>query len=281
MSTININGKLIPENEAKISVKDRGFRFGDGIFDTIKVVAGKLYRFDMHMQRIKGGLAALKIDFDTSSLQEEILNTIHYNNIDEGIARISITRGEGSRGYMPTRDMDPNYVIETMSAREMDLFNIRLCVSSYTKPSASSMPVNFKLMQGLNSTLAKMEARETGFFDAVLLNDKGQICECSSSNIFWVKGNRIFTPSLDCGILDGVTRKIVLELYGNNISEGIFTLDDISDADEIFITNSVIGILPVKEVEGIFYNEDEIYGITERVSDLYHDDISNFRQEGK
>lgn len=250
MAVISINDEFFEENEAKISVKDRGFRFGDGIFDTMSFYNKEIYRYDLHIKRIKQGLKAIKINCDTSNLEQSILKTIDANKLNNGLARIAITRGEGSKGYLPTYKTKPTIVIEAMKRPEMDLTNINLCISPYKKTSGESLPVNYKLMQGLNSTLCKIDAKERGFFDAIMLNEKGYICECSSSNIFWIKDNNIYTPSLKCGILNGVMRQIILEKIPN-IKEGEYKIEELEEAEELIITNISVKSLSISEVENI------------------------------
>jgi len=269
MAIINVNRKLVEEENAFISVKDRGFRFGDGIFDTFKILNSKPIFLKYHIERIENGLKALRIHFDIKLVEAEIFKTIKANKLKDGFARISITRGEGSRGYLPTNNSPANFVIETMEARKMDTVEGKLCISSYQKPSIKSMPINYKLMQGLNSTLAKLEAKEQNFFDAVLLNEKGNIAECSSSNIFWFKGVELFTPSLDSGCLDGVTRKVVIENY-SKVKQSEFSIETLSSANEVFITNSVLGIFPVCEIKGCFENQSKNYRLTNEIAELYN-----------
>jgi len=252
MSYININGQLLPETEAKISVKDRSFRFGDSVFETLTFRNQRLYRWDMHKTRLERGLSALKIGFDTVILEREILRTLTSNNLINGSARLTVTRGEGSRGYLPTESCKPNFVIEAMNELHMERTTANLCISKYKKIPAECLPVDCKISQGLNQTLAKIEARDKGYFEALQLNMAGEIAEGASSNIFFVKGGKIFTPSLDCGILNGITRQLVLQLSPHKITEGHFTPNDLKTADEIFITNTTIKLLFVDEVEGIF-----------------------------
>lgn len=260
MSFIYINGNFYEEHDAKISVKDRAFRFGDGVFETVSIDNGKISHWNLHKTRLEGGLKALKIEFNTERLESDIIKTAEKNEVKNGSARIAITRGEGSRGYIPTYQKPCNVVIEAMNTPQMNRVSGNLCISSYRKIPRECLPVNYKISQGLNSTLAKIEAKEKGFFDAIQLNIKGEIAECASSNIFWIKGNKIYTPSLECDILSGVTRQVVIkkiktEMKDFKIIEGKFKPKALKKADEIFITNSLLKIFFIDEVEGIFKNK--------------------------
>ncbi len=272
MAFIFINGNFFEESEAKISVKDRSFRFGDGIFETLSFYDGTLYRWDLHLKRLEEGLKAIKIDYNTDNLKNNILKTIEKNGLTTGVARIAISRGEGSRGYMPTNQKPANTVIEAMARPEMDLPHVSLTVSSYKKIPLECLPVNYKLAQGMNSTLAKMEARDKGYFEALQLNIKNEIAECASGNIFWVKDGTIYTPSLDCGILNGVIRQVLLELSPVKIIEGHFTVDDLKNANEVFITNISWKVLFVSEIESIFKNSAG-YKTSEKVKAALEADI--------
>ena len=255
MAFIYINGNFYEEVDAKISVKDRGFRFGDGVFETVSFNNGKIFRWDLHKQRLDAGLEAIKLDFNTERLESDILKTIQKNGLTSGSARLTITRGEGSRGYLPTYQKISNVVIEAMERPEMNRVDANLCVSKYRKIPTECLPVNYKLSQGLNSTLAKIEAREKNFFESLLLNIDDEIAECASANIFWTRGKKIYTPSLECGALKGVVRSVIKEVSPYKIVEGRFKLKHLRKAEEIFISNSTIRVLPVSEIDGLWKNK--------------------------
>ncbi len=259
-----VNDKFLGIQERHISVEDRGFRFGDGVFETIRVTRGSLYNWEKHIKRLKGGLEAISINVDISRLKNKAIELIKKNNEADCLLRISITRGIGSQGYLPT-DSKPAIVIETMPIPEKPK-NIKLCISSYEKISPKALPVNCKTMQGLNSTLARMEAVEKGYYDAIMLNAEGYVCETSSSNIFWVKEKTIFTPSLELGVLAGTTREAIIKISPNKIVEGKFKINDIKDAEEIFITNVSLQICHICEVDGKVFPEGNI---TKSLKELY------------
>lgn len=261
MSKIYINNQFYEEAKAKISVKDRGFRFGDGCFETIAFANFKPYLLEQHLQRLSGGLNAIKIFFDVNILPQIIEEAISVNNIQNGFVRIMVTRGEGSRGYMPTYKSPPTLVIEVMENPAMKTTEARLCVSSYTK--MSGVPTEYKLMQGLNSILAKIEATDAGFFEALLLDNSGNISEVSAGNIFFAKDDILYTPSLECGCLEGVMRGNIIELCNSTtnddynekilIEQGCFDLKTLEQADEVFITNTAWKIMPVISIDGLAF----------------------------
>lgn len=243
-----INGQLLPEAEALISVQDRGFRYGDGVFESIAVHQGVPYQFDWHLQRLKGGLQALKIAFDTAVLPGQIQQLLAKNACENGLLRLQITRGTGSRGYLPDQQARASCIIETTSRPALPAEPVALWRSTYRKISAAALPVQYKLCQGLNSTLARMEAAEQGCFDGLLLNEHGQVSETSSANIFWLKNTTLYTPALNCGILNGSTRAATMRLYPTPVYETTADSDTLMQADAVFITNAAWGAIAVNRL---------------------------------
>ena len=239
-----INGQRIEADKAFIAIQDRGFRYGDGVFETIAVHGAVPYQFEWHMNRLQHGLNAIKIKYDITSLPENCRKLIHDNHVAEGLLRIQITRGVGSKGYLPALESSPTVVIETSAIPEIVDKRGALWQSNYCKISPHALPIQYKLCQGLNSTLARTEAQENHCFDALLLNESGQLCETSSGNIFWRKKGAVYTPSLSCGILEGSTRAALLRLHPD-INETEATLDTLLHADAVCVTNVVWKAFPV------------------------------------
>jgi len=270
---ISINGKILPAKKALISVQDRGFRFGDGAFETCLIAGGIIYSWEEHLQRLNAGLKAIKINFDCKNLEHSCLQLIQKNKIKNGYVRIAVSRGVGSVGYLPEKNIQPTLVIETIPLNQKSKLPITLCVSKIQKPSLKSLPTNYKLMQGLNSTLVKLEAIESNCFDAIILNDKSQICETSSANIFWIKDDILYTPHQDCGCLLGTVREKILELSTIKIKLAKAKIIDLLKADEVFITNVAIGVLAIdKIVDKEFKNKK--YG--KIFADLLNNDIKKY-----
>ncbi len=274
MSLIYLNNKFLDEKQAVVPVSDRGLRFGDGVFETISVYNHKIYQEDRHKKRLREGLTALKIsgvDVDDVFKQANIL--IAKNNLKNGGARITITRGSGSRGYMPTAT-NPTIFIQTMELKENFTKPVTLWLSSYQKTNAKSIPVTIKTLQGLNSTLARLEADENGCNEALLLNHEEHVCECSSSNIFWFKNNVLYTPSLECGIVDGTMRAAVIELSPYEVNQGNFDLSALKSADEVFITNVTRTVCPVMALNPLGISWHNPVKTTE-IKNIIKDDIAN------
>lgn len=244
MPHVILNHHLILRENAFIPIDDRGFRYGDGVFETIAIHGGVPYQFEWHIGRLKAGLAALRIDCDFTKLADDCRRLVRHEKPLHALLRIQVTRGSAGRGYLPM-PAPCTSLIEILPIPPAPPSPVSLWLSSYRKPSAQSLPVAHKLCQGLNSTLARMEADTQGCFDALLQNQSGYIAETSSANIFWLKDNVLYTPSLDCDILNGAMRSHMLRLSPLPVREVSTDLDELREAECVFITNSVWQILQV------------------------------------
>lgn len=246
MKNVFLNNKFIKADNAKISIHDRGFKFGDGVFETIRIKNYLSQNLELHIARLQSGLNAIHIKIDLSNIKDHINNLIKKNQQENGILRIIITRGCGSKGYLPKVDIKPTLLIETANLTEMNIDNVELIISDYQKPSLKSLPVNYKLLQGLNSTLAKLSAQEKGFIDGILTDDKNHLLETSSANIFLIKNGKIYTPSKDLAILNGVVRSKIINQFP--VIEKKIKLRQLNKYDLIFISNVAIEVIKVKNI---------------------------------
>jgi branched-chain amino acid aminotransferase len=238
------NQQIINEKQAQISIHERGFLFGDGIFESVKIFNGKIYDFASHVARIELALKSLKFSAKIDDLEKKSLRLIKKNKIQNGILRISISRGIGSAGYLPKAKIKPLIIIETASERKLPK-NIAL---GNSKIPAGKIP--FKSMNSIPYVLNKIQAQEDGFFDLVMLSDGGFISETSSANIFWVKKGKIYTSDESCDIVIGCMRKKLLKHSKLEIIETRKKISALENADEIFLSNSSFLILPVDEFLG-------------------------------
>ena len=280
MTFASINGAILPVEKALVPISDRGLRFGDGVFETIAVHAGIPYQWKLHQKRLQSGLSALSIAFDTSKLLTDCLALIKKNKLTEGFVRVMVTRGSGSEGYLPAPSAEPRCIIGTMPRKDVPHY-ADLLVCSYTKPPLSSLPCNNKLMQGVNSTLARLEAKSAGCLDALQLDSKGNISECSSANIFWVKNNTLYTPSLATACLDGTTRATVLRLGTLKVKQGAFKPAALKAADCAFITNTNWQILPVRRIVPWNVSFNEKSAALKQLQTAYAKDIKDYVAEHK
>jgi len=235
MSYVFFKDRFLPEEECRVSIHDRSFRFGDGIFETLLVYNSRIYRFPHHLERLKNGLSAAKIALDISLLEKLCHELIAKNTLKEGYLRIVVSRGEngpGAIGYLP-KDAKPYFLIQSMEKPYPAFREINLWRSSQVASQHSPSKTNNALLY----TLAMMEAEEQGCDNALLLNHEGIITETASGNLFWVKDGVLFTPSRDLPLVPGTMRRRVLELWDGAKQEGHFSLEALQLADEIFMTN--------------------------------------------
>lgn len=272
MSYVILNGKLVARDKAHISILDRGFRYGDGVFETIRIHNGVPYRFSWHLQRLAAGLAAIRLKYKVAGLQPDCANLIKRNKCKDGLLRIQVTRGSGGHGYLPAKAA-PTCVIETLPLTPAPKKPVSLWLSGYRRIPENALPVRAKLCQGLNSTLARLEAEENQCFEALQLNQQGTIAETSSAHIFWRRQNALFTPALDCGVLEGSTRNALCRLATpvHTIHAG---LDDLKAADAVCITNVSWGVLPVASLapEGASWDSAALAG---QLATLLKGDMEN------
>ena len=260
MITKNKNNKFIYKNEqilnhheALISIDERGFLFGDGLFETCRFIDKKIINFEAHLARIKIGLVNLKLNANIQNIETKCYNLIKKNNLQDGIIRISISRGIGSKGYLPTNET-PNLVIIQTKELPNPPQNADLTICDINPP-----PFKFKSANALQYVLAKIFAHENNFYDAIMLDEKGYICETSSANIFWIKDQIIYTPSDNLNMVRGTIRQALIELKDLKIKCGKFKISSLKNADEVFVTNSTLLILPIDKIA--FRNKKSILGI--------------------
>lgn len=226
-----------------LPVADRGFRFGDGVFETIRLNAGVPYQWELHVSRLHSGLQALRIAPPTVDWKATARQLLKQNNVQDGFVRLSISRGAGSQGYLPNADISANWVMEVMPSVALPEQPFALYQSSITRPPLSSLPVNHKLAHGIGSTLALFEARDHACDEALMLSPDGHISEASSGNLFWFRGEQWFTPALDTSCLAGTTRAAIMRF--ENVREVNVDMTELLDADALVISNVRLGIWPV------------------------------------
>jgi aminodeoxychorismate lyase len=243
-----LNGQLIKREDAYISCQDRGFRFGDGVFTTIALIEQTPIFWELHQRRLELGLQILHINQDISNLSKWVAILITKNNAKNGILRIIITRGEGSKGYLPTNQSPPNIYMEIEENPSVmhSSHQLHLGVSKWRKIPPNCLPNNSKIMQGLNPTLAKMEAISAGYDEALMLSYDGFISEASSSNIFWLEESQLYTPPLSTGCLNGIMRQKIMATQ--QVEEKNITLEQLMRTSTAFLTNCVAGIVPISEI---------------------------------
>ena len=239
-----LNGTLLPRDQARVGVTDRGFRFGDGAFESIRVAGGSAYSLDRHLARLAASLGQLRIAAPAESeLAAAVAATIAANEVVDGVARIFVTRGEDpdGRGFLPGPISGPSVLVEAtaLPTGTADAPPLRLWLSSHRRADPRALPSGGKLMCALTSSLARIEADGHDCEDALLLGPHAEVCETSSANLMWVTDGVLYTPDTALPIVAGTIRERVLEVTHLPVRVGTYALSDVQAAQEVFITNVV------------------------------------------
>lgn len=243
MTIAYVKGSFVEAEQASISIAERGFRYGDGLFESIRIAEGKLRHLERHLTRLQSGMHTLFIPSPQENLEQLATQLLAKNDIVEGVLRLSVSRGIGSNGYLPVGNHPPTLVGEVLPLPNVSEEPLTLWLANWRKPSRKMLPVEAKLMQGVNSTLARLEAQQNECDEALMLNAQDAICEASSANIFWRSGGTIYSPAEKCGLLKGIARDILLERW--KVQQEAFALENLKNADSVMLCNSIRGAMPV------------------------------------
>ena len=258
MPRVYINGKLYDKDDAKISVYDHGLLYGDGVFEGIRIYNGKVFRHDEHLARLYESAKhiALEIPLAVGDLKRAVEDTVRANGLTEGYIRLVVTRGPGTLGLDP-RTCKPNVIViaDTISLYPRELYEsgLKIVTASLIRNHPNALNPRIKSLNYLNNILAKIEAIRAGCLEALMLNHKGEVAECTGDNVFVIKNGLIRTPPTDAGILEGVTRNVAMELArgaGVPLVEATLTRHDIYAADEVFLTGTAAEVIAVTECDG-------------------------------
>jgi len=255
-SLIYINGNLVPESEAKISVLDHGFLYGDGVFEGIRAYKGVVFKLREHIERLYDSAKFLKIEIPMSKeeLIEAILETIRKNGLTDCYIRVVVTRGVGDLGLDPRKCGKPSIIIIVKPMGPLlGKKAVSLIISSVRRDGVDATNHQAKSLNYLNSILAKLEAISAGADDAIMLDNRGFVSEATGENVFIVKNGKIMTPPPTSGVLLGITRNCIIELarkLGYEVMERELTPFELITADEVFLTGTAAEIVPVESVNG-------------------------------
>jgi branched-chain amino acid aminotransferase len=255
---VYINGKLFDKENATVSVYDHGLLYGDGVFEGIRSYAGKVFRMREHLDRLWNSAKAiwLTIPISKEEMAKAIEDTLAVNGIRDGYIRVVVTRGAGSLGLDPNRCSDPQVIIITdlISLYPDELYQkgLEIVTVSTMRNHPAALSPRIKSLNYLNNILAKIEGLQAGCIEALMLNHKGEVAECTGDNLFLVRNGNLLTPPIDAGVLEGVTRDTVIELAregGIPVREIALTKHDVYIADECFLTGTAAEVVPVVKVD--------------------------------
>lgn len=256
---VYITGKLLSKEEATINVYDHGLLYGDGVFEGIRVYGGKVFLHEEHIARLYESALAIRlpIPMSTSEMIDAVEMTVKENGIVDGYVRLVVTRGGGSLGLDIRKTSDPQVIIiaDTITLYPEEIYKngMKLITASTIRNHPGALSARIKSLNYLNNILAKIEGIDAGSPEALMLNHKGEVAECSGDNIFIVKDGVLKTPGPDAGILEGLTRNAVMKIArdsGYEVKECVLLRHDIYIADECFLTGSAAEVVPVVSLDG-------------------------------
>ena len=251
--TVFVNGEFVPAERAMVSVFDRGFLYGDGLFETMRVRRGQPFRWEQHLDRLERGAKFLRIrmPFERAELARLAAKLIEVNQLPDAVLRLMLSRGPGARGYSPRGANNPGFVM-TLHPCPNPPASVRLVTASMRIAAADPF-APFKIASRLTQIMARAEAEDQGGEEALLLNTAGHVAETASGNIFWIERDTLCTPPDETGALHGVTRSVVLELAAQlelPVARRNIELAQLQKSAGVFVTGSVAGVLPVSLLDG-------------------------------
>jgi branched-chain amino acid aminotransferase len=273
-----IDGSIVDEGAAHVAVTDHGLLYGDGIFEGMRVIAGRVFRIERHLDRLEFGARTLllTLPYAREEIRRIVEDTVRAFGEREAYVRLVVTRGEGPLGVDPTTCPRAKLfcIVNTIKlfSEEQRERGLDMITSSYRRPSADVLDVRVKSLNYLGSVLAKLEARQHGADEALLLNQSGHIAEAAVANVFALRGQQLATPPASDGCLEGINRGAVMELalkLGLSVKEHSIGRADLFQADEVFLTGSGAGLVAVRSLDGRILGVGKRGEVTAQLSSLH------------
>jgi branched-chain amino acid aminotransferase len=279
-----IDGKIVGEGEAFVPVNDHGLLYGDGIFEGMRVIHGRVFRIEKHLDRLEFGARTLllTLPYTRDEIRTIVQDTVRAFGEAEAYIRLVVTRGVGPLGVDPTTCPKATLfcIVNTIKlfSEEQRERGLDMITSSYRRPTADVLDVRVKSLNYLGSVLSKLEARQQKADEALLLNQRGVIAEAAVANVFALRGTLLATPPATDGCLEGINRGAVMELapkLGLEVSERSLGRADLFQADEVFLTGSGAGIVAVRSLDGRTLGLGKRGPVTARLSELHRELAAN------
>lgn len=274
-----ISGALYAKEDAKISVYDHGLLYGDGVFEGLRSYGGKVFRLDEHLDRLWNSAKAILLEIPISRevMARAINDTLAANNLQDAYIRLIVTRGAGSLGLDPKRTSNPQVIIITdyiaVYPDELYRAGLEIITAGTLRNHPQALSPRVKSLNYLNNILAKIECMQAGCMEALMLNHKGEVSECTADNIFLVRDGVLLTPPTDAGILEGITREAVIQLArqgGREVREIPLTRHDVYIADECFLTGTAVEVIAVVKVDSRTIGTGAPGPVTTELKDRFH-----------
>jgi branched-chain amino acid aminotransferase len=282
---VYLNDRFVDQKEAVVSVFDHGFLYGDGVYETLRSYGGRFFMLQAHLARLQrsASLIGLELPIPLDEWPPLLRETLARNELRDAHLRITVSRGEGELGLDPALCRQPTLVIMARPlVRYPDRLyeeGVGLAIATVRRNLITALSPRIKSLNFLNNILAKQEAAKAGAFDALMLNAEGLLTESTTSNFFFVREGRIYTPSIDCGILDGITREVVLTLAkeaGIQTEEGRYPAETLARAEEAFLTNTSMEIMPVCSIDRQPVGSGRPGSWTLKLRDLFKANLARF-----
>jgi branched-chain amino acid aminotransferase len=276
---IYISGKLYDKADAKISVYDHGLLYGDGVFEGMRSYGGKVFRLAAHLDRLWDSARAiwLEIPISKEEMARAVTDTLATNGIKDGYIRLIVTRGAGALGLDPNRCSDPQVIVIAdhiqLYPKEMYDQGLSIITASTIRNHSAALSPRIKSLNYLNNIMAKIEGLQAGCVEALMLNAKGEVAECTGDNIFIVRDGTLLTPPIDAGILEGITRDAVIDIAGElkiPVKQIPLVRHDIFIADECFLTGSAAEIIPVVKLDSRKIGDGKPGPLTRKLTERFH-----------
>lgn len=274
-----IDGELVDKSQARLSVYDHGLLYGDGVFEGLRVYNGRVFEADAHIRRLFASAQAikLKIPYSHGELVNAMNLTVAQNGFKDCYIRLVVTRGAGYLGLNPNKCDRPCVFIiaDTIELYPAEMYRngMSIITASVIRNHPNALSPRIKSLNYLNNILAKIEAVQAGVPEALMLNSAGNVAECTGDNIFIVQDGLVLTPTTSDGILEGITRKVVLDLCRKHqirCMEKTLQRHDVYIADECFLTGSAAEVVPVTKIDGRPIGHGQVGPITRRLMELFH-----------
>jgi len=275
-----MNDRLVPESEARLSVFDHGLLYGDGVFEGLRSYGGRVFRLDAHLDRLWQSARAIRLEIPAGreAVARAVLETLEANGLTDGYVRLIVTRGAGGLGLDPGKTSHPQLIViaDTISLYPAEYYQqgLRIVTASTQRTQPAALSPRIKSLNYLNNIMAKLEGLQAGCVEALMLNHKGEVAECTGDNIFCVRSGVLLTPPTDAGILEGVTRNAVIELAaaaGVPCREQTLVRHDLYTAEECFLTGTAAEVVPVVEIDGRPIGSGTPGEVTARLTRDFHD----------
>lgn len=256
---IYMNGEYVTEENAKVSVFDHGFLYGDGIFEGIRAYSGNVFRLKEHIDRLYDSAKSilLNIAMTKEEMMGKVVETVRMNNMQDAYIRLVVSRGKGDLSLNPVSCKKPEIVIiastVTLFSAEMHERGLKIVTVPTRRNTPDALNPKIKSLNYLNNVLVKIEANLAGVSEALMLNAEGYVAEGSGDNLFIIKNGKLYTPPSYVGALEGITRQAIIDIAKKNgyeVLEQPFTRHDVYVADEVFLTGTAAEVIAVSEVDG-------------------------------